>query len=309
MRGTKFFGIGAAFVTCVLALLLIGEAGFVSIAQAKGKPTKPGKTVYIGYAELADVDPPYMIQSDGQWVNEGEDIQYSDKRLTGPNMAGEDEVEITIDENGDLAKIWTGLGSIQYASPRRVHFDLGIARDRVCENPKAVYDILVDRGTLDSTVHFGVGYWASTSVADYAVFIIDPGWDDTDPAAITQEAVNTFDPDDENENYRTTDHGHVSYYLGYPGYPQPPCIAPVPVPGDSNKWTITCSGPVTLYVMRTVGKGKSKGGAYERVELATYDPLPFNLTVTKVEKLAEPQNAPPRVRKALSVLWGEIKAQ
>lgn len=298
MKGTRFLGIRTTLVVCILALVLVTEAGFISVAWA-GKPPGNGKppktTTSYGYAKLTD-EAPYVIQSD-------DGRQYIDKNIEGTDA--EDMVEMATDKTGALVSSGTILGSVDYASTRRVRFLFDIANGaRLIEYPKAVYDILIDRGTPDGAVHLAVMYRVSESHVDDVAFIIDPGWNGTDPDAITQDALNDFYSDDTNENYRTTDYGHVIYYLGYPDYPNPDCITPVPV--DIDTWTITCSGPVTLYVMRTSGGGKGKGNRYEKMDLATYGELPFKLTMS-LESIELPQA--PRKHNTLSTTWGKIKAK
>ena len=234
MRGAKFFGIGAAF--CVLALVLAVEAGFVSVAQAKGKPPKPSGTLYYGYAKFRDATG-YAICSDG--VGQYVDI----------HQGGEDEVEIILDEDDEsiVKKMWAFLGSVRCRrrgknttctiSDRGVDFLLDIADYTWrCEEPKAVLDILLSHGTLeDDHVRFVVGYWVAPSVADYAYFAVD---------GIDQEAVNG-DADD--ETYWTTENGYVRYYLGDLGNWNTPWLEPYP---SSGAWKIDCQpsdGPVDLY--------------------------------------------------------------
>ena len=311
MRGAKFFGIGAALVVCILSLALVVEGGFISVAEAKkpdwGGP-KPETTMSYGYARLRDAAGDEITSDDGQYI---------DKNVK--NAGGTDEVEITTDENGNVVKVWAGLGSIQYESLRRVCFGFGITGTKLFEKPEyAVYDILVKceenlDGTLDGAVHLGVGYWSSEGAVDYVAFIIDPNCDGTHENAITQEAVNAYYSDDTDENYRSSDSGHVIYYLRFPGHPNSPCL--IPAPADPDKWTFTFSGteqePVTLYVMRTVGRGKSKGGAYERVDLSEYGDLQFGLAVS-LDSLSggyPSGNTAPRKHSILSAVWGEIKAR
>lgn len=301
MKGTRFLGTRTTLVVCILALVLVTQAGFISVTWAK-KPSQGGKppktTTSYAYAKLAD-EAPYVIQSD-------DGRQCIDKNIDG--AGGEDMVEIETDNNtGELVRSNTILGAVDdpYYSSRRVRFLFDISNGTgLIESPKAVYDILVNHGTPDGTVHLAVMYWVSESHGDYVAFIIDPGWNGTNPDAITQDAVNDFYSDDTDENYRTTDYGHVIYYLGYPDYPNPSCIIPVPV--DIDTWTITCSGPVTLYVMRTSGSGKSKGNRYEKMDLVAYGELPFKLTMS-LESL-NTQTAP-RKYNTLSISWGKIKAK
>jgi len=301
MKGTRFLGIRTTLVVCILALVLVTEAGFISVAWAK-KPPQGGKppktTTSYGYAKLTD-EASYVIQSD-------DGRQYIDKNIDG--VGGEDMVEIETDnKTGELVRSNTILGAVDdpYYSSRRVNFLFDIANGaRLIEYPKAVYDILINRGTPDGAVHLAVMYRVSESHVDDVAFIIDPGWNGTDPDAITQDALNDFCSDDTDENYRTTDYGHVIYYLGYPSYPNPGCITPVPV--DIDTWTITCSGPVTLYVMRTSGGGKGKGNRYDKMDLATYGELPFKLTMS-LESL-NIQTAP-RKYNTLSISWGRMKAK
>lgn len=289
MKAEWFFVTGAVLVVCVL--FLAGESGLVSVARAKGKP--PKTTPDYGYAELTDTED-YFIWSDG----EGE---YVDVNI--PGVVGEDQIEI--DDEG-IVKSGVVLGRIDQSpcSSRRVLFKFDInACERIVESPKAVLDILLGSGDIldEGAVHLAAMYWRSDGVVDYVAFIVDPGCDGTVEGAITQEAVNGFCTDDTDENYRTAVHEQVIYYLGYPGYPNPDCVEPEADPNIPDRWMVTCSGPVTLYVMRTVGNGKSKGGAYEKLELATCQSIPLKLTMW-----LDGQAAPGKYYN-LSTAWGEIK--
>ncbi len=299
MRGARFFGTGAVLIVCVL--FLVGELGLVSVARAKGKP--PKTTPNYGYAELTD-EYPYVIWTDVDY-NDNPKGKYIDANI--PGAGGEDQIEIEIDDEG-IVKSGVVLGRIDQpsCSSRRVLFKFDInACERIVESPKAVLDILLGSGDIldDGAFHLAVMYWRSDGVVDYVAFIVDPGCDGTDEGAITQEAVNDFCTDDTDENYRTAVHEQVIYYLGYLGYPNPDCVEPEADPDIPDRWTVTCSGPVTLYVMRTVGNGKSKGGAYEKLELATYPSIPFQLTMWLDGQTA------PRKHYNLSTTWGEVKAR
>jgi hypothetical protein len=240
------------------------------------------------------------------WSDDGR--QYIDR-----DIVGEDRIKITTDSTGALVSIEAAMGQtrkpskedpVGYKSTRRVRFQFKVADGTPIfpESKKAVYDILVarerKRGTLDGIVHFAVWWWKSEGLVNQVAFIIDPGYDGTAPDAITQKAVNDFYPDDTNENYCTGDYGHVCYYLGYPGYPKPPSLTPV---GGPTTWTIEPSGPVTLYVWKSVGRKGSS--VFEKVDLATYTSLPFQLTVSTGPLAA------PRKHNTLSTTWGEIKAK
>ena len=96
MRGTKSTGIGIVLTACVLALLLAGEAGFISVARA-GKPDRTRKTsTKYGYARFRDDENLDVIRSDGGG-------QYVDVNVDDPNVVKEDLVQIvTYDDTGEL---------------------------------------------------------------------------------------------------------------------------------------------------------------------------------------------------------------
>jgi hypothetical protein len=294
MKGTKFFGIGIALAACVLILLLDAEAGFISVAWA-GKPPKY-HTEY-GYAKLRDDIGDVVKSDDGR--------QFIDKHIAG----GEDQVEFLIyDATNALYQSDTFMGEVENQSTRKANFffDFNDAVTKPGED-QAVYDILVwtdgtrslRRGNLvgskyylnDGTVHFKVTIAETREQGVFkglVPFVIDPGWDGTAQSAITQTTVNNFYDGDQDVIYKTNTLGHIIYYLDYDnGFT---------IEGGYPTWTFTPnSGPVRL----TVVKGKKVGFV---VTLATYEALPFKLTVNS---LALPA---PRKHNTLSTTWGEVRS-
>jgi hypothetical protein len=282
MKGTRFLSMRTTLVVGVLALVLVAEAGFISVAWAK-PPFAETKTSY-GYAKLTDTTA-YVIQSD-------DGRQYIDKNVR--KAGGEDMVEITTKKaTGEYVKSTTILGIVNdpYRSSRRVRFlfDIG-SGTRLIEYPKAVYDILLARGTPDGTVHFRVVDDTTDATKDNVAFIIDPGYAGTDPNAITQTTVNGFYGDDIDEDYQLSVNGHVIYYLGYQ--------SGIEAVGTNPTWTFAPSGGTTLYV--------KKKDTLDPVPLATYASVPFQLTIS-LKSLAV--SAAPRKHSTLSTAWGEIRAK
>ena len=292
MRGTKSFGIGTAFVVCVLAILLAMPVAWAVKPDWAGP--QPETTEYYGYATLSDG---YVITSDPGGV------QYADREAPVP---GQGMVEALIDvQTHELLRSRTVLGMIEktkkkeYESPRRVDFGFDV-HDDVSGTPEGagmpVFDIL--DGKTPGPVHFAVCWWESSGAVDYVAFIIDD---------LTQTEVNNLGG---TENYRTSALGHVIYYLDYWPVPDDPNGIGAPG-GEYPEWTfkpeLGSEDPVILYVMRTVGNGNSKGGAYQRVNLAKYvgekRPL-FKLTVQFPTAPLAPQRP-----KTFSTVWGEIKAR
>ena len=151
----------------------------------------------------------------------------------------------------------------------------------------------------DGTVHFRVAIVETKEQGVFkgqVVFVIDPGWDGTNPNAITQETVNAFYDDDQDVNYGTNDLGHIIYYLDYDnGFT---------IEGEYPTWTFTPNpGPVRLTT--TKYKTKNKKGARFVVALATYDYLPFQLTVS-LNSLAQ---FAPRKHNTISTSWAGIKGK
>lgn len=292
MRETKFFG---TVMACVLALLL-------AVFAASAKPPWAGAEKEYGYARLTDVGP-YVV-----WSDDG--LQYIDKNIEDAD--GEDEIEITINKKtGELVKSKTLLGIVNdpYNSSRRVRFlfDIYNGASTTLGEGAAAYDILVwtdisrstrrDLNAGDGTVHFRV-----MDDVDDVAFIVDPGWEGTDPAAITQTTVNNFYPDpNDDETYKVSVNGHVIYYLDYP--------SGITAEGTNPTWTIGPSGSPTLYVLRQKEEPMGKSGkvrtSWERMDLATYGSIPFQLTIS-LDSLEG--NQAPGSLKALSTLWGKIKA-
>lgn len=299
MRRMTFSGV---VMTYILALILVTGTGFIFVAQAD-KPPWAGIKVKPGYAKLTD-DPAYVVWSDvdNYGVSKG---QYEDEYTDSGN--GEDMVELGIDK-GDLvfSQIILGIVNDPYNSSRRVRFLFDIDSDAINKPGAgtAVYEILLDDayGTPDGTVHFRVMHHI-----DDVAFIIDPGCGGTDSKAITQTAMNDFYEDDEDYVYETSVKGHVIYYLDYPDG-----VASEPVAGMANRWTIEPSGSsVTLYVIMLEEKPMGNSGKVrifpKRVDLAEYNSIPFQLTVST--ESFEGSQAPPRSDNTLSSLWGKIKAK
>lgn len=294
MKGTKFFGIGIALAVCVLALILAAEAGFISVAWA-GKPPKPQPPKY-GYAKLQDGDGD-VIKSDGG--------QYIDKHIVG----GEDQVEIQTYDTGAFYESCTFMGEVENQSTRKVNFLFDFLKDAVTKpgEGQAVYDILVwtdgtrnsRRGNLivskycfnDGTVHAPV--IVHEDGTGRVQFVIDPDWNGTSTNAVTQKTVNAFYGNDTDVSYWVNDYGHIIYSLYYDdGFD---------INSESGKWTFTAKSGgkgVRLCVGKLSGR---KGGAHEIVTLATYNYLPFQLTVSTGPLLA------PGKYNTLSTTWGKIK--
>jgi len=289
-----------ALVVCILALVLVVEASFISAAWA-GKPPGAGTKTSYGYAKLTDTTA-YVIQSDKLG-------QYIDKNVR--KAGGEDKVVITTkNATGEYVKSTIILGIVNdpYRSSRRVRFLFDIAdyTQRLVVGDKAVLDILIwkdgnkttRRGTQvgdkwyldDGTVHFRVVDDTTDATKDNVAFIIDPGYAGTDPSAITQTTVNGFYGYDTDENYELSVNGHVIYYLDYP--------SGITAVGTNPTWTFAPSGGPTLYV--------KKKDTLEPINLATYASVPFQLTIS-LNSLAG--SAAPRKDNTLSITWGEIKAK
>lgn len=302
MRRTEVFGIRIALIVCVLALLLAGEAGFVSVALA-GKPPHAGKprkyrTEY-GYAMLRD-DTGDIIKSDGGG-------QYIDKHREG----GEDEVMLHIyEDDNTLRSSITFLGEVENQSSRKVNFLFDFINDADTKpgDGQAVYDILVwidgskttRRGNQveekyyldDDTVHTPIIVHAESR--DRVQFVVDPDWNGTSPNAITQETVNTFYDNDEDINYWVNDFGHIIYTLYYD--------AEFIIEDAYPEWTITATGSVRLSVSKIASKGKGKSKPVEKVILATYTSLPFGYTTGYV-----PPSSAPQKNNTLATTWGKMK--
>jgi hypothetical protein len=165
-----------------------------------------------------------------------------------------------------------------------------------------VYDILVwtdssklvrrDLNAGDGTVHAPV--IVHEDGTGRVQFVIDPGWDGTSPNAITQTTVNAFYGNDTDVSYWVNDYGHIIYSLYYDdGFD---------INSGSGKWTFTAiSGGkgVRLCVGKLSGR---KRGAHEIITLATYNHLPFQLTVS-----TEPLAAP-RKHNTISTTWGKVRS-
>ena len=311
MRETKFFGIRMVLVVCTMTLLLAGDVGLFSSAWAKGKPPGKGELEYhteSGYAKLRDGDGDVIRSDDGR--------QYIDKHIAD----GEDQVEFLIyDATSALYQSNTFMGEVENQSTRKVNFLFDFLNDAVTKpgEGQAVYDILAwtdgtrssRRGNLvgskyypnDGTVHLKVTIAETREQGVFkglVPFVVDPGWGGTNPNAITQTAVNNFYGDDQDVNYKTNTLGHIIYYLDYDnGFT---------IEGGYPTWTFILNpGPVRLTVVFTKRKGKAPGGSV--VTLATYDYLPFQLTVS-LNDLSSSSPAP-RKHNTLSTIWGKIKAK
>jgi hypothetical protein len=307
MKRTKFFGIGIALLACVLAVLLAAEAGFVSLAWA-GKP-RTYRTEY-GYAMLLDGYGD-AIKSDGLG-------QYVDCTKEG----GEDIVELQIyNDDNSLRGVEVYCGKMTYndptfpASTRRVNFhfniDGGVRLEPAYTENKAVYDILLqykdganyvtrssESGFLDdNSVHAPIIIYATEGRVQ---FVVDPGYEGTDPKAITQATVDAFYGDDKNVNYWDTSEygeaGQIIYtlYYGDNGFD----VFPVDwKDGKPITWVLTTINRVIVKLGVGRHGGKGGKGAHEVVYLSEYNTLPFQLIVS-LQSLAAP-----------STTWGEIKGK
>ena len=310
MRIKKVFKIGIALVACVLALLLVYEAGFISVVWAKkGKP-REYRTEY-GYAMLRDGDDD-VIKSDGGG-------QYEDCTLGGEDLV---EIDIYNDDNS-LRRIHAVLGKMTYHHPeylpsnRRVNFWFDIHRE-LAFTGNAVYDILrwyregsayterVSTGFLnDNTVHPSIHIY--TTGKGKVQFGVDPGHNGTNPKAITQTVVDAFYDDDENVDYwDNSEYGEAgliiyTLYYGDNGFD----VVPIDWEGDKPvTWIATTKSlePVKLGVDRYGKRGK---GAHKVVYLSEYSVVPFQLTVS----LNGFTQLAPRKHNTLSTSWGELKTR
>ncbi|MBM3237866.1 hypothetical protein FJZ31_16375 [Candidatus Poribacteria bacterium] len=328
MKGTKFFGIGAVSVVCVLTMLLTGEAGSVS---ADWPP--PGGTVYPGYAKLNDLAP-YIIRSDNG-------SQYVDVHISNPSSGPGDKVELAINDSTLIGALLylgkpeprstppspLGENPPTYCSTRKANLYFDLLNDGKILQPqykkhKAVFDILVwKKGKVgkerrgvpisgkyylsDNSVHVGVRRWTDVSGAKVhdIIFTVEPAPDPCNGGcgvnAVTQTTVNDFYPKDTNWDYTdAVDAGTGScaliiYFLSYDND-----FTVVPV-GDST-WTITGGGKAHLGVQLN-GDGM--------VYLADYTDLPFQVTVSRTELPAAPRRPMLSPASKLSVIWGELKGK
>ena len=174
----------------------------------------------------------------------------------------------------------------------------------------------------DGSVHFPIRVYADGS-AGWVEFLVDPGYKGVEEdGAITQEAVDGFYASDANPDYWDTseypyDLGQIIYNLDYG--PQGVTIEEDDrdSDGEPDTWVIATKPavPVTLFVKEYTYSERGKSGKFrrtaERVDLAEYSSLPFEIAVS-LDPLTEypAQNSPaPRKHDTLSTLWGKIKAK
>jgi hypothetical protein len=328
MKGTKFFGIGIALTACVLALLLVLEAGFVSVAWA-GKPPRTS-TTKPGYAMFRD-GAQDVIKSDGGGA-------YVDCTL-----GGEDLVQINVwDADGSLRWVRFFPGKLYYTfewcssetpSTRRIKFCFDVSKIST-RTGNAVHDILrwykdgadyrerstttpgfIDDNSLHAPIMVNIVAYRSIG-DDHVQFAVDPLGDvlnpGADPRAITQTSVDGYYPDDTNVDYLDT------WELPSPQYEPAPYIiyfldygnngfVVEPVAWDQGKpvtWIIKTAkrkpnNPVRLCVKIGDPSGPN-------VYLAEYpNGVPFELTVSLNPLIS----GAPSKDSTLSATWGEIKAK
>jgi len=265
MKGTKFFGIGIALVVCVLALLLVGEAGFVSVA--KGKP--PFGTYLASLTFQGGSD---KIRGDeSQYYKDGEILLRSKKKLV--------EVVAKIYSGGTEPKFETILGKneplppnfIRESGGRRVF--LGLDANLVTDNTfkAALSDKLTTpQGAGKFVAHLSIRIYrdllqmtvGETISTDATVhFMVD---------GLTQAYVQSL-PGGAGRTFVLTNDGlHVMFYLdfGSGGFQ-------VTRTGETTWKVVTVSGSVTAYVMETTS-------GQQRVDLSS-DTLPFGFRKTAIE--------------------------
>jgi len=298
-------------VVCILSLLLIVEAGFVSVAW-----TKP-RTFHIvsGYAKFRDSTSD-MIRSDLK-------DQYMDCYAVGGT--GEDRLLLYIyDDTGDLFFVKFFAGRMTYFYPerppssRRVNFGFDFPESTV---KNAVYDILFQwkdkagsyqRSLNDNTIHANI--YVKDGGIDVFEFVVDPGWEGTDPKAITQATVDAFYPNDTNWDYEDTsesdERNQILYRLDYGSN----AFRFDPVGYDSagkpKTWLVVPpdnSSPVKLQVARRNRKDII-------VYLAEFpNGLPFQFAVSR-ESLEnfngfDISNGAPGKNSNISTTWGELKSE
>ena len=319
MKGTKFFRIGIVLVSCILALLLAIEVGFISVALAKKPEKPPGQEKKPPHKREYRTEYGYaMLQGEGNAIENDNKGQYMDCTLGGEDLV---QIDIYNDDNS-LRFIEVYAGKMTYHHPtfppstRRVNFlfdiDGGIKTPEYVDN-KAVYDILLqyrdgtyidrspDNFLDDGTVHAPIIVYTNPDTKDRVQFVVDPGYDGMDAKAITQATVDSFYDDDKNAGYWNTgesrygEAGQIIYSLYYD--------SKFIVAGGYPTWTITASGSAKLGVGRYSGKGK---GAHKVVHLSEYSTVPFQLIVS-VNSLVPP--LAPGKNNTLSISWGELKAR
>jgi len=342
MRGAKIFGIRITLAACVLALLLAGEAGFISVAWA-GKPDHARRTrTEYGYAMFRD-GATDAIRSDGRDSNDDSIVDpYVDC-----NIGGEDLVKIVLYDDNTLKYVEVYFGKMTYhypdfdASSRRVHFWFDIDDAQMLEGyymgHEAVYDILVSEtpsGTRrgnpandayylnDGCIHFPIKVYADGSV-DWVQFAVDRGYQGSeDDGAITQDAVDNFykDPADNIDYWDTSTYepepGQIIYSLDYVnGFDVTRVHGGED--GELDTWIFTTRlPPVNLFVEEYIYSSKGKSGKERRVGketvyLAEYSELPFEIAVS-LDPLTEypvQSSQAPRRHNTLSTLWGKIKVR
>lgn len=309
MRKGKFF-----IVLIPLVLLMVDQSGFIPAAWAvkpdkpPGQEKEPEYTTVYGYAMLANRDGD-RIRSDGQG-------QYVDCTL-----GGKDFVEMEIYNDGSLKRVEVYCGKITHHHPgcdpstRRAIFDFAVYTESEATG-NAIYDILgyyrengayVERRTdapgflEEDSVHAVIHMNANER--EKIQFVVDPSHDGQDPKAITQGAVDAFYDDDKNIDYSNNSQfdepGQIIYslYYGDDGFEIHT------EDGKPDTWILTSKDidPVIL------GAYRQKPGPPGITELAQYDAVPFQLTVS-INSL-ENYPAAPGKHDSLSALWGKMKTQ
>jgi len=296
-----------------LFIFILSVLFIVTISSSwAGKPPSSPSIAY-GYAKLDD--------SQGMAVKSDYKGQYIDCSKAG----GEDFVEINYFTNdGSYQKIDVVLGRMKNYHPE---YPVSLRRLNLCFNVlggtktnyvgnEAIYDILekykigdnpfyrssdlINKpGYIDgNSVHAQI----FTSVVGSPVinFMVDPTSTCDSDLAISDKKINEFyDWDDPNLNYTDTyeygEGGQTFYRLTYTaGFN-------VVTSSDKRTWTITPKdGTVELSVKKY--KSLSSNGAARTIVLATYDAVPFRLTVW-----LDPTTGAPRKQDTVSTTWGDIK--
>jgi len=349
MKGTRFFGIGAALSACVLSLFLVLDAGFISAAWAKPpkppNPPTPNTTKY-GYAMFRD--------GVGDAIKSDEQGPYGDCE-----KGGEDVVWINV-QNDDGSLNWVEFfpGKLYYhnqpfpPSTRRVEFCFNVSDIPPEQTPPsgetAVRGILrwyqvtdpedgsvsyVERSTdhhgyLDgNSVHAPIMVHISGQDGDVVQFVVDPlklenvpttpPFPDPpdDPKAITQTTVDDYYPDDRNVDYLDT------WQLPDPEWEPAPYIIYFLNYGDGG-FTVTPvqwvrKKPVTWIISATRNPRlyvKFKSWSGRKIGLVNHynEDLSFEFAVSLNPLIDYPTDGisgAPRKDSTLSATWGDIKAK
>lgn len=312
MKGKRIF-----LTVCVFAMILAIGAGFINFAWA-AKP--PRFHIEPGYAKFRDAEAD-MIRSDNE-------NQYMDCYAPIP---GEERLLLYItDDTGDLFVVKFFVGRISYFYPekppstRTVNFWL----DFPSPNPSvknAVYDILFQwkdvlgnlqpRSLNDNTIHANMYIHDDEAGISIFEFLVDPGYEGSDPKAITQTTVDAFYSDDTNWDYedvsQSGEYGQILYRLDFGNN----LFEFEPVEYDNagkpKTWIIKplgTSSMVRLNVTKNLNRGKKTV-----IYLADIpNGVPFQLAVSResLDGFIFPlSSGAPRRNSTLSAVWGDIKAK